>query len=243
MSKRVFIGVGHGGSDPGAVGKVREADANLVIALKLRDELSRHGLLVGMSRMTNEFDPLREEIVEANAFGADICIDIHNNAGGGNGFEVYRQTNAYSLQSEHLATSIENRVKEIGQESRGIRTKLNKAGTDYFGFLRQIKAPAVIVEGFFVDSDDALGFDSIPEQQSLGIAYAKGILDFLGIRWKPPATDEAAMFFDAVATIYDAGIINSPAYWQDQDAYSTENVRLLIRKVADYIDQQEDRAK
>ena len=31
---RVFIAVGHGGSDPGAVGKVREAEANLVVSLK-----------------------------------------------------------------------------------------------------------------------------------------------------------------------------------------------------------------
>ena len=28
MAKRVFIGVGHGGSDPGALGYVREAEAN-----------------------------------------------------------------------------------------------------------------------------------------------------------------------------------------------------------------------
>ena len=33
----VFIGVGHGGKDPGAVGKVIEAAANLVIALALRE--------------------------------------------------------------------------------------------------------------------------------------------------------------------------------------------------------------
>lgn len=239
---RVFIGVGHGGSDPGAVGRVREADANLVIALKLREELLRHGVTVGISRITNELDPLAEEIREANAFGADICIDVHNNAGGGNGFEVYRQTNGHAVQSERLATCISTRVDEIGQENRGVKTKLNKAGTDYFGFLRQIKAPAVIVEGFFVDSNDALGFDTIPEQQTLAVAYAKGILDYFGISWKAPAPDENALFYDAVAVIANAGIINSPAYWQDNDAYSTGNVRTLIRKVADYINRMEETA-
>ena len=32
MAKRVFIGVGHGGSDPGAVGRVREADPRSEVA-------------------------------------------------------------------------------------------------------------------------------------------------------------------------------------------------------------------
>ncbi len=236
---KVFIGVGHGGSDPGAVGRVREADANLVIALKLREELLRHGVTVGISRMTNIYDPLTEEIREANAFCADLAMDIHSNAGGGNGFEAYVQTNSYDVRSALAAKGIEKRVKEIGQESRGIKTKLNSANADYFGFLRQVRAPAVILEGFFVDSTDALGFDTIAEQQALGVAYAKGVLDYFGIRWKEPAPDENAPFLDAVATIYDAGVINSPAYWQDNDAYSTENVRMLIRKVADYINKME----
>lgn len=238
MAKRVFIGVGHGGSDPGAVGRVREADANLVIALKLRDELTRHGVTVGMSRITDEYDPLREEIVEANAFGADLAVDVHCNAGGGNGFEVYVQTNGYEVQSRFAAMAIETQVKAIGQESRGVKIKLNSAKLDYFGFLRQIKCPAVIVESFFVDSDDALGFDTTPEQQALGVAYAKGILDHLGIQWQETNTDEETVFADAVDVLYLAGIINSPAYWRG-DAYSVENVRLLIRKIADFIENSE----
>ena len=37
MSKKVFIGVGHGGSDSGAVGYIVEKEANLVMALACRD--------------------------------------------------------------------------------------------------------------------------------------------------------------------------------------------------------------
>ena len=41
MSK-VFIGVGHGGSDAGAVGNgLKEKEVNLSIALHLREELQR----------------------------------------------------------------------------------------------------------------------------------------------------------------------------------------------------------
>lgn len=70
MSKKVFIGVGHGGSDPGPVKYVKEADANLQMALGLKAELERHGVKVGISRVKDENDPLSEEIKEANAFAA-----------------------------------------------------------------------------------------------------------------------------------------------------------------------------
>ena len=148
MSKKVFIGVGHGGSDPGAVKYVKEADANLQMALGLKAELERHGVKVGISRVKDENDPLSEEIKEANAFAPDLAVECHNNAGGGDGFEVYRQTNGYAAQSLKLAQAIEKRVKESGQKSRGVKTKLNSAGTDYFGWCRQVKAPAVLCEGF-----------------------------------------------------------------------------------------------
>ena len=45
---RVFIGVGHGGSDPGAVAAgIKESEANLQMALGLKVELERHGVTVG----------------------------------------------------------------------------------------------------------------------------------------------------------------------------------------------------
>ena len=48
---KVFIGVGHGGKDAGAVGNgLKEKNVNLSIALHLRSELQRHGITVGISR-------------------------------------------------------------------------------------------------------------------------------------------------------------------------------------------------
>lgn len=187
MAKRVFIGVGHGGSDPGAVGLVKEAEANLTIALELKRILESAGVVVGISRIKNENDTLAEEIREANAFKPDFAIDVHNNAGGGDGFEVYVQTGAHATQSKKAGQLIERYVKAMGQNSRGVKTKLNDAGKDYFGFLRQVNYPAVIVEGFFVDNKkDASGFDTATEQKTLAAAYAAAILEHLGVENTPP---------------------------------------------------------
>ena len=186
MTKRVFIGVGHGGKDPGALKYIKEADANLQMALGLKAELERHGVTVGISRLKDEDDPLIEEIREANAFAPDVAVECHNNAGGGDGFEVYHQTNGYATKSIKLAQYIEARVVASGQKSRGVKTRLNGSGTDYFGWCRQVKAPAVLCEGFFVDNaTDSRDYNTAAKQQAFGRVYAWGVLDYLGIAIKP----------------------------------------------------------
>ena len=186
MSKRVFIGVGHGGKDPGALKYIKEADANLQMALGLKAELDRHGVTVGISRLKDEDDPLIEEIREANSFAPDVAVECHNNAGGGDGFEVYHQTNGYATKSIKLAQCIEARVVASGQKSRGVKTRLNGSGTDYFGWCRQVKAPAVLCEGFFVDNaTDSRDYNTAAKQQAFGRVYAWGVLDYLGIAIKP----------------------------------------------------------
>ena len=193
MPKKVFIGVGHGGSDPGAVGLIREAEANLTIALEMKRILEDVGIVVGISRTRDENDPLSEEIKEANAFKPDFAIDVHNNAGGGDGFEVFVQTGTHAAKSKKAGQLIEKYVKAMGQNSRGVKTRLNDAGKDYFGFLRQVNYPAVIVEGFFVDNaKDVADFDTAAEQKKLASAYAAAILEYLGV--EKTATPSPALF-------------------------------------------------
>ena len=51
MAKKVYIGVGHGGSDPGAVASgFKEKDLNLAIALACKEELARHGVETKIGR-------------------------------------------------------------------------------------------------------------------------------------------------------------------------------------------------
>ena len=185
MAKRVFIGVGHGGADSGAVGRVIEKEANLTIALELKRLLEANGATAGISRERDEDDDLMEEIRECNAFAPDLAVEIHNNSGGGDGFECYVQTNRYEKQSRAAAKAVEARVINLGQNSRGIKTRRNSLDTaDYFGWLRLCKAPAVLLEGFFVDSADAADFDTPDKQKRLALAYARGICDYFGITFK-----------------------------------------------------------
>lgn len=181
---KVFIAAGHGGSDPGAVANgVKEKDLNLSIALACRDELVRHGVSVNMSRTKDENDPLSEEIRECNAFSPDLAVDIHNNAGGGDGAEVFYHYGGG--KSKTLAESILAEIVKVGQNSRGVKTRVNASGKDYYGFIRETACPSVIVECAFVDSAHDLKILATERDKKLmGVAIAKGILNALGVAYQ-----------------------------------------------------------
>lgn len=222
MSKRVFIGVGHGGTDGGAAANgLIEKNVNLVMALAMKLELERHGVEVGISRTTDVTTGLAKEISLCNAFNPDLAVEVHNNAGGGDGFEVFRQTNAYAAKSKAMAEAIEKQVKLIGQNSRGVKTRLN-GSVDYYGWCREVKAPAALCEGVFLDN--ATDFQIIStdaKQQAFGVAYAKGVLECLGIAWKPPAAVlyGVARQVIALSKREDAEKYASAMNTEDKDAY------------------------
>ena len=183
MSK-VFIGVGHGGGDPGAVANgTKEKDLNLAIALACRDELVRHGVLVQMSRSSDENDTINDEIKECNAYKPDLAVDIHNNAGGGDGGEVFYHHGGG--KGKTLAENILAEMVKVGQNSRGIKTRVNSQGKDYYAFIRNTSCPAVIVECAFVDNaSDIKILATEAQRKAMGVAIAKGILKALGVAYK-----------------------------------------------------------
>lgn len=180
---KVFIGVGHGGTDSGAIGNgFYEKDLNLSIAMACSDVLMRHGVNVLCSRTTDANDTLTEEIKECNAFKPDLAIDIHNNAGGGDGAETFYHYGGG--KSKELAVNVLDEIVKVGQNSRGAKVRKNTYGTDYYGFIRETYAPAVIVECAFVDNaNDIKIIDTEEERKTMGVAIAKGILKTLGIAY------------------------------------------------------------
>lgn len=181
MAKKVYIGVGHGGSDPGAVANgIKEKDVNLDVALACYAFLVKHGVSVKISRTKDTEVWLEKRVKEANSLGADLAVDIHHNAGGGDGAEVYHTK--YLGKGATLARNILTEMQLIGQNSRGAKIKKNERGNDYFSFIRDTTMPAVLCECAFLDNKtDVKIIDTKAERVKMGEAIAKGILKTLGI--------------------------------------------------------------
>jgi N-acetylmuramoyl-L-alanine amidase len=178
---KVFLSAGHGGSDPGAVGNgLKEKDINLQTLLVCKEILEKHGVEVVASRTKDENDPVGQEVKEANASKADVAVSFHVNAGGGDGFEAFYHTS--SSKGKKLATLGEKYVKAMGQNSRGI-----KSGNHLY-FVKNTDMTAVLFESFFIDSKDKAIGDTLAEQKAFGVAYAKAILEYLGIAYNATTT-------------------------------------------------------
>ena len=107
---KVVIDSGHGGNDPGAIGKngLKEKDVNLDIAKRLSSLLRAEGVQTVLTRSTDKFIPLSTRVSIANRSGADLFISIHSNAARSRslcGFEVYYVAPSVSDSKRAVLTS------------------------------------------------------------------------------------------------------------------------------------------
>lgn len=101
-----------------------------------------------------------------DAFNADLFLDIHVNAGGGRGVEVW----VHNMESKSVpyAQKICNNISTIaGIPSRGIKTK------PAFWSVSLTKKPAMIIEGAFIDSSDMEKLDATNYARSIAKAFGK----------------------------------------------------------------------
>src|SRR5699024_3614824 len=146
---KLYLDVGHGGSDPGATGNgLKEKDLNLQISKKINSLLKSYdGITVKMSRSTDKTLSLRQRTNEANSWGADLLLSIHINAGGGTGFESFIYNGTVSSNTSKYRDTIHN---EIMKQLKSVRDRGKKRAN--FHMLRESKMPALLTENMFIDT-------------------------------------------------------------------------------------------
>jgi N-acetylmuramoyl-L-alanine amidase len=110
--KKIVIDAGHGGNDPGAIGRsgLREKDVALDVAKRLSLALREEGFQVVMTRASDRFVSLGARVRATNSADADLFISIHANANrvrSLNGFEVYYISPSVGDPQRALATARE----------------------------------------------------------------------------------------------------------------------------------------
>ena len=128
---------------------------------------------------------LTDRIAHVNKHGYDLAMEIHLNASGGTGSEVYYKHKSASgkLLAGAISKSIAN---TFGIRDRGAKIKINPAnGTDYFGFVRSCKCESLLIETVFIDTaSDRKHVETAAGQRQCAEAIVKAIADFYGIKKK-----------------------------------------------------------
>ena len=128
---------------------------------------------------------LTDRIAHVNKHGYDLAIEIHLNASGGTGSEVYYKHK--SATGKKLAGAISKSIANtFGIRDRGAKVKINPAnGTDYFGFVRSCKCESLLIETVFIDTaSDRKHVETAAGQRQCAEAIVSAIADFYGIKKK-----------------------------------------------------------
>jgi N-acetylmuramoyl-L-alanine amidase len=180
---KIYIDPGHGGSDPGASANgLQEKNVTLNIALQVRNILQStygSGVSIRMSRTTDATRSLQSRTDDANAWGANIYVSIHINAGGGTGFEsfVYPGVGSTTLRLQDLihANALSSMRTVASVTDRG-QKQTN------FHVLRETVMPAILTENLFVDTvADANKLKNAAFITATARGHANGIARFFGI--------------------------------------------------------------
>ena len=128
---------------------------------------------------------LTDRIAHVNKHGYDLAMEIHLNASGGTGSEVYYKHK--SATGKKLAGAISKSIANtFGIRDRGAKIKINPAnGTDYFGFVRSCKCESLLIETVFIDTaSDRKHVETAAGQKQCAEAIVKAIANFYGIKKK-----------------------------------------------------------
>ena len=151
---------------------------------------------------------LTDRIAHVNKHGYDLAMEIHLNASGGTGSEVYYKHK--SSTGKKLAGAISKSIANtFGIRDRGAKVKINPAnGTDYFGFVRSCKCESLLIETVFIDTaSDRKHVETAAGQRQCAEAIVKAIADFYGIKKKSAPAVKPSEDKPTVATVRAGDIV------------------------------------
>jgi len=169
---------------------IYEGEVNRKIAKNLSNNFlaspdPKEKILFTVKPHNSEDISLKERVDFANKFNPKntLFIPIHNNAGGGSGFEIY--TSKGETKSDKLATEIYNAVKPTYKEyglpmRKDTFTDGDVDKESQFYVLRKTICPAVLIEGAFFDNRkdaELLKQDNFLKDLSFSIFY--GIKNYI----------------------------------------------------------------
>jgi len=196
----IILDAGHGGKDPGAVGKggLLEKDVVIDIAKKLKNLLIARGFDVVMTRGGDDFVSLSKRAQIANENDGDLFISLHANASrsrSARGLEVFylsENNDTIESSSDHVDAILSelidtaNRYESIEvanhiADSLGEKLFVRNRGVKRAEFfvLKGVKMPAILIEtGFISNRNEEKNLANKHYKDMIAEVVCSGIMEF-----------------------------------------------------------------
>ena len=153
---KIIVDAGHGGTDPGAVGRgLQEKDVTLGVALRLHELLADRGHAPVLTRSDDTFVDLNARWRAGK--GSDMFIAIHCNAfnGEAHGQEVWWDD--HDPTSQEFAGVVSKGMAETFPAiyNRGLKEGSASTYTDWYSFRNDAPADVLLELGFIDNASDA----------------------------------------------------------------------------------------
>ena len=182
----IVVDAGHGGSDPGALGKnssgkivAKESQINLAIALLVGKKLEASGAEVIYTRDDDTYVQLQKRSEIANNAECDLFVSIHCNSIENSSI---KGTQVYYHPSSEVGTELAGNIYDKIVERTGLVPKQTQNGAHLY-VIRTTVSPAVLVETAFISNESDRNYLlSANGQETLAEAIYQGILETIGNR-------------------------------------------------------------
>lgn len=222
----IVIDPGHGYTgasafDPGAVGHIKEQEANLAIAKLVAQKLEAKGANVIRLKTESETYVTSQRASISRQYRPDIFMSIHCNAAG----ESARGSEAYYFTpySQPLAKCVSSRIGAyLGSEVHGEGGMDRGAKYNYFFVTQQQDFPSILIECAFVTNyTEAMALANSEHQSGIANAIVQGAADYLA-RTNYSCFGEGSADYTNDSTNQD---YNTPAddYMTSEDVTTTDD--------------------
>ena len=226
----IVIDPGHGGENRGGEvpGQFLEKELTLQTAQAMKQTLEQfEGVEVYLTRTTDQELSLEERAQIAKAYGADFLFSLHYNMSSEHnlyGSEVW--TSAFGRYYSAGQTFGRLQLAEMaakGQYIRGVKTRLNSRGTDYYGVIRASREqdiPCVIIEHCYMDHPvDSHQVDTASEVENMGVSDAIAAAKYFHLKSSSLGLDYSS---------YSYGTVPAPQGAAAPDRTPPETVNLSV---------------
>ncbi len=177
-SHLIVVDAGHGGFDPGAIGKngLEEKVPNLAIAKEIARLLNERKHKAILTRTDDTFLSLQQRVKFANKNRAELFISIHANSFNNpltGGVETY-YNESDNNQNRFLAEKIHDKLgRNLGINDRGLKDS-------NFYVIKYTNMPSALIEvGFLSNEKEEILLNDKKFQHNAAALIVEGILDYL----------------------------------------------------------------
>ena len=180
---KIFIGVGHGGTDPGALGflnEYHEENLNLGITLALKEKLEALGATVVLSRSGDTTVSLYDRMDLLTETHPDLAISIHHNSTGESS-DANKVGGTLGLYWSEAGISLSRCVQQsvasvLGNGDLGVKKQM-------LALCRNHRFPQTLLETSFICSPNEYQFAiSSGYYDLVSNAVAEGVLNWYALQ-------------------------------------------------------------